>query len=297
MQKASISCVIVNYNSSDMSVNLAEQLSAYQIIEKIIIVDNASRTDEYHKLDRFKNHGKVKVLRSEKNVGYGAGNNVGIDYVYKNLDSRYIIIANPDIAISERGIIKMKLFLDSNPSYALTTLRAISPDPERYKKYLNAWKIHTFWNDLFKFEMLYSRMYEPKYKQLRYENEWIDVDVVEGCMFMIRTEVMHIVGGYDERMFLYGEEVLLGIKLQQAKYKSAILLNDIFVHDHKSSTTLNVLKSNIERRNILKKSKWIIWKYYYKINIFEQVLAKIFLLFTDIEAFIVYLLVRKGEKK
>lgn len=108
MCNKSIAIVILHYNDFDMTKNYIENLRTLNwenITHKFIVVDNASPDGSGSKLyDEYYLSEDVEVLLVEKNLGFAKGNNVGILYARKELNSELIVVSNNDVEI------KTKLF-------------------------------------------------------------------------------------------------------------------------------------------------------------------------------------------
>ena len=90
-----LSVVIVSFHSEDVIHNC---ISSITDKIQIIIVENSGNKDFARKLeDKYKN---VKCILSYKNLGMGAGNNLGI----KNVTTDYVFILNPDIVLEKNAI-------------------------------------------------------------------------------------------------------------------------------------------------------------------------------------------------
>ena len=63
-----VGVVILNYNSWEMSANLAKKMSSFSVIDEVVIVDNSSTDDSFERLQALK-HSKIEVVESEKNGG------------------------------------------------------------------------------------------------------------------------------------------------------------------------------------------------------------------------------------
>lgn len=92
----SVACIILNYNDAPTTINLVDSIKDYTLIDYIVIVDNCSTDDSWEQMQRYKSD-KIHVIKSPKNRGYGAGNNIGLRYSSDTLNADYSIIANPEI--------------------------------------------------------------------------------------------------------------------------------------------------------------------------------------------------------
>ena len=100
-----VAVIIVNYNDVDDTEKYVNTITKYDVINRIVVVDNQSTTaGTFEKLQELESD-KVKVIKSDKNGGYDYGNNFGINFL-KSLKEEYdyYIISNPDISVTEEAI-------------------------------------------------------------------------------------------------------------------------------------------------------------------------------------------------
>ena len=116
-----ICAVILNYNDAQTTMKLTESWKNSKVIRNITIVDNCSTDDSWERLGEFKeefasdhaddpdNLDKVQLhlFRTPENGGYGSGNQAGIDYAVQYLEPDYIMIANPDVQVSDACILRV----------------------------------------------------------------------------------------------------------------------------------------------------------------------------------------------
>ncbi|EOU1714851.1 glycosyltransferase family 2 protein [Clostridium perfringens] len=260
-----ISLVILNYNSYKLTIKLAEKCEKYNIINQIIIVDNASTDVSLQYLEKIESK-KIILIKNSKNSGYASGNNLGIKYAIKNFKSDFIIISNPDVYFKEESIKKCIEILQKNKINAL-----IAPRIEN----LNcsgevAWKLPMYKNDLLSLfyisNILNKKMeiYDIKEKN----KEILEVDVLPGSLLVIKSNVIKDINYLDENTFLYCEERILGYKLKEKGYKTILLNSDTYIHEH-GATIKKEIKSKINQYKILNKSKRYYLKKYLNKNKFE----------------------------
>ena len=83
-----VAVIIVNYNDSDDTTKYVKMITEYEIINRIVVVDNNSTYDgEISRLKKLESP-KTIVIKAEKNGGYDYGNNFGIKYL-ENLGEKY----------------------------------------------------------------------------------------------------------------------------------------------------------------------------------------------------------------
>ena len=106
---------------------------------------------------------------------------------------------------------------------------------------------------------------------------------------MVRVDAFIKVGGYDEKMFLYGEEDLISKKMADIGLETAVITGYKYKHIHSASIKKS-LKSLYSRQKIREESTMYFYKKYLKINPLQQIFAKIFFAAVRLEVLIFGLL-------
>lgn len=99
-----LSIITINYNGLKDTCELIESLPLEDKSIEVIVVDNASKEDEASII--ASRYPQVKVIRSEQNLGFAGGNNLGI----KAAQGKYLFFINNDTLISEKGKVKSEKF-------------------------------------------------------------------------------------------------------------------------------------------------------------------------------------------
>lgn len=266
-----LAVIVVNFNDEEDTLKYVKEITEYEIIDKIVVVDNQSTNpDCLEKLQTLQNE-KVDVIQSEKNAGYSYGNNFGIMYLKEQgLEFDYYAISNPDIEISKETIKELIEFLDASPQTAVVAPKMLNGNDQRIRR--GAWKIRTFGRDVVHscriLEMLfYQVLKKGEYSDSDYEKEEMQVDCISGAFFIIRRNVYDEIGGFDENVFLFYEEDILASKLKEKGYFT-YSLNNVSFH-HYESKTIGKTFSYYKKVKELYVSKMYYHKTYTKINQFQ----------------------------
>lgn len=91
-----INCVVLNYNDADTVMSLLNRIRGFRCFENIVVVDNASTDNSWQRLKELQDD-KIAVIQSEKNGGYGYGNNLGVRYAIQKNEATHVVIVNPDV--------------------------------------------------------------------------------------------------------------------------------------------------------------------------------------------------------
>ena len=138
---------------------------------------------------------------------------------------------------------------------------------------------------LLSFEIILSRTFKSFYYKNIDANsqEYSDVDAVAGSLFMMNVPKMLQYGMFDENVFLYCEEIILGIKFKYNGLKIALLNTERYVHNHSVSISKSYC-SNFKRNKLLNRSKLYVLKEYYNAGPITLFLAKILSLINLVES-------------
>lgn len=290
MENKKLACIILNYNDADNTIKLVQAVKEYKMIDDIVIVDNASTDMSCIRLESYVEsleNEHIHFIVSESNKGYGSGNNAGIRCA-KTLGARYALVANPDTEFKE-DIIKELMW----GFVCYNNLAVIAPKvyADEYLGYNSlhspfAFPIRGFYHELAELNPLTRRIFHTilHYPKERYEKRFSVVDAVPGSLLLIDIDKFLEVGGYDEEVFLYQEEHILGIKLAAKGYIHMIATKAYYIHRHSQSIDKSY-RSLLAKQRLREKSCMYYFKKYLKISKPEEALA--YLWFRMIEVLII----------
>lgn len=283
-----IDILVLNYNDAVTTTSFVNLVKDYSCVRKILVVDNHSKDNSLECLKALEND-KVIVIDSGENRGYGAGNNFGIRYLCNHFDSEYILLCNPDVVVEESVCEKLESFLRINKEYSIAAPFMLNAKGVKQKN--TAFRIPTKWEYIFSIDMILTKFTNTfYYKNIEDEKGSLkNVGSVSGSLFMMNTHDMLEYGMYDENIFLYCEELVLGKKMQMAQKKIALLTDCFFVHNHSVSIT-KAYKSLVKKHKIFMRSKLYVIKQYYKVNFFEYFISFLLTKLSVVEIFFVSLL-------
>lgn len=261
-----VGMIILNYNDYETTNKYIKKIKNYNVLNKIVIVDNNSSDNSFEELEKLKNE-KISVIQTKENKGYAYGNNYGIKYLNDNYDVDYIIISNPDIIVEEETIERLKKDLDNNNDISM-----ISPVIKQLDEIKRGWRLPEIKDEILSNINYFQRKVVKKleYDDSKYKGNLTKVDVVSGCFFMIRKDILDLVGYFDESTFLYYEENILGYKLKNIDKKTFVDNEVSVVHD--LSISVDKSFNSIKKYKILKESQKYYVKNYLKANIFDMIL-------------------------
>lgn len=266
-----VATIIVNYNDVEETIKYVKEITNYNCINRIVVVDNLSTTIGAFENLKILESEKVKVIQSDKNGGYNYGNNFGIRYLQENNEEYdYIIVSNPDIEVTQNAIEHCLDVISSDKSIAVIAPRMFNKDNNPIRR--SAWKMRTFGLDVIHSTRLlelifYKILRNGEYSQEDYKKEILEVEAISGAFFIIRNSVLQEIDLFDEEVFLFYEEDILAKMLSERKYKTISLNSEKFIHYE--SQTIGKTFNYYKKMKQLFKSKMYYHKKYNKINSFQ----------------------------
>ncbi len=201
--KIKLSAAIVTYNNAQLITHTVDTILQFsKDVELTLFLSDNHSTDDTVKIVREK-FPQVVVLENTSNGGFGHGHN----RVLSQLDSKYHVIINPDISLTEDTLYALASYMEENPNVVITTPMILNRDGTRQYLPQKAPKLRYLLGG--RLEKLH-----PLFAGLRKEYTMHDapltkpreIDFCTGCFMMIRTEVFLQLGGFDERFFMYMED-------------------------------------------------------------------------------------------
>lgn len=279
-----IGMVIVNYNDYETTKRLLDNVKDYKVLKEIVVVDNKSTDDSLKKLKKLESK-KITIIDSGNNKGYSYALNVGCKYLIDKYKVLNIVISNSDIIIDSENDIK-----DLN-SYISDENVIVGPTIIQGNDLNRGFKIPTPWQDIKQNIVFWGKRVlanELNYPDNYYHKDISKVDTVSGCFFMISSKHLEDMGYFDENVFLYYEENIMGIKTKRLKKNIIVCNNADVVHDH--SVSIDKSLKRIKKYDILKTSQEYFEKTYNGASRIELFFLKVFRYLTRILLLIKYVI-------
>lgn len=234
-----LSIVIINYKTFELTKKCLEsifkeykkELSDKKI--EIVLVDNASGDGSVEKIEKTEFGKKIKIIKSKKNLGFGGGNNLGAE---KSL-GKYVLFLNSDTEIKDKGFLKMTSFLEENERISILGGKLFFPDGTIQKSVGKFYTLKNLFLMLFTGEKIGNLRESPK-KITR-------ADWVSGACMMVRKDVFIEIGKFDEKMFMYMEDVEICYRNKKAGYLTYFYPSITLLHNELGSSNRSFAISNI----------------------------------------------------
>ena len=262
--KTTAAMVILNYNDMKVTEKLTRAVMDYECLDRVIVVDNRSTDGSYEYLKNSFRKSEVDIIQAPVNGGYATGNNFGVRYAIDHYSPEYVFIANPDISVSQSTISSMIRDMHNHRDYGVMAPLVVQG--------YNVWKLPGFIGMIESLFLVWFNVDKRhiKKKLLASPNRIETVGVVEGSFFVIRVKDYRAIDGFDERTFLYAEEIILARRLKSVGQKVGVLTRERY--DHLHSTSIKKAYDSSKRKafpNFYASFK-IYNKYYLKTNFLQD---------------------------
>ncbi len=237
--------IIVNYKSTDFLKRCLR--SVYQSINgakaNIYVFDNGSGDH----VDQIKaSYPEVNLIKHNRNLGFSRA----VNRVFKKSSSAYVVFLNPDTIINNSFFKSAEIFMDANPEVGIIGPKILDPDGCVQG---SARAFPTFRSALVGRRSLITRMFPNSRiacaNILSNNSDGktpMEVDWVSGACMFVRREALEDVGLFDERFFLYWEDVDLCKRMAAGGWKVIYYPLAAVSHAVGASSEHNLIRSVFE---------------------------------------------------
>jgi len=231
-----VSIITVNFNQPKVTEELLATIPALKGLE-IIVVDNGSEPDVSPQLQA--KYPLVKFIRSEKNMGFAGGNNLGI----KQAGGDYLFLVNNDTEFTPGLVDKLVEVLDAHPEVGM-----ISP---KIKYFYNQGMIqYAGYTPLNYYTGRNSCVGLREIDNGQYDHITAPTAYCHGAAMMVRKTAIEKAGMMNENFFLYYEELDWGEHIKRAGYQAWVCTDALIYHKESVSVGKNSrLKEYFMNRN------------------------------------------------
>ncbi|MEO3761499.1 glycosyltransferase family 2 protein [Mycobacterium sp. B14F4] len=201
----------------------------------VIVADNGS-TDGAPE-DAVERYSNVRLLRTGANLGYGRAVNRAVEqYLAESHYSDFFVVANPDVQWGPRSI---DILLEAAARWPRAgALGPLIRDPDgsvypsaRHQPSLIRGGMHAVVGPFWK-----SNPWTAEYRQQREEPSERPVGWLSGSCLLLRRSAFEEIKGFDERYFMYMEDVDLGDRLSRAGWQNVYVPAAEILHDKGHAT-------------------------------------------------------------
>jgi GT2 family glycosyltransferase len=228
--KYEITATIVLYHEDIMILQkTVDSFLKIPLKKKLFLVDNSATRS----LSSFFIHEEIEYIFSGKNIGFGKGHN----FVLEKLNSKYHLLLNPDIVFTEDVISSLIGQLEKTNNVAFATPKVVYPNHENQ----NVCRKHPAFFDLINRRVTLSKstLFKNQYRNQDLTKPFYP-DFIHGCFMLFKTAVFKELKGFDERYFLYMEDVDICREIDELGKKKLYFPDVQIVHHHQKGSAKNL---------------------------------------------------------
>ncbi|HEX8039912.1 MAG TPA: glycosyltransferase family 2 protein [Chryseosolibacter sp.] len=201
-----VTIVTINYNQLKVTCELLDSLRnlTYPDVE-VIVVDNHSQEDPRAAI--AERYPEVKLIVSERNLGFAGGNNLGI----KESRGKYLLFLNNDTEVDPGFLEPLVALFESNPKAGVASSKILYHNSGGTIQYAGSTRVDPFTGRSKRIG--YMEKDEGQHDGLK------ETDLAHGAAMMVPRSVINEVGMMPEFFFLYYEEVDWCESIKKAGYK------------------------------------------------------------------------------
>ena len=242
---------IVTYHTPDTEIRKVIDCVKNSPIEKLFLIDN-SKNDALRRLET--SYPFIRYIHNA-NIGYGGAHNIAIREAI-DAGSRYHVVVNPDIYFSQGVIEALVHYMDDRPDVGWVMPRVEYPDGQL--QYLC--KLLPSPADLFLRRFIPESLFRKARDKFELRASGYDhpmnVPFLSGCFIFLRVDALRKIGLFDERFFMYGEDIDLSRRMH-AQYKTMYYPEVSIVHAHEKASYKSRRMMWVHISNIVKYfNKW-----------------------------------------
>jgi N-acetylglucosaminyl-diphospho-decaprenol L-rhamnosyltransferase len=229
--------VIVNWNTGlqlrDCLQSILVTVASSDLnLSKCIVVDNASQDGSTEGLDGLPL--PLMLIKNHENRGFSCACNQGA----KAGKSEYILFLNPDIRLIPNSLVKALQFMDDkgNEQIGILGIQLVDQNGIIQRSVARFPTPQSLFTQMLGLDRLWPRRFPSHFMSDWDHRVSKEVDQVEGAFYLVRREEFEALNGFDERFFMYFEDLDFAYRAKQAGWTSYYLADTQAFHQGGGAT-------------------------------------------------------------
>lgn len=217
--------ITINWNSGRQLADLISSIKSFHsgMVSSVIVVDNASSDDSMSMPDAYVRDlpFALHVIHNKKNLGFAAACNQGAAFA----ESEYLLFLNPDTRLFYNTLSVPLMYMQEpeNKKIGICGVQLVNESGEECLSYETFPSLSKFVAQIIGMTKLSNSNGMPKAKTTLSGSVFYKVDQVIGAFFIVRRSVFEQLNGFDERFFVYFEEVDFSLRAYDKGWLSVCL--------------------------------------------------------------------------
>ncbi|MEL7393059.1 MAG: glycosyltransferase family 2 protein [Pseudomonadota bacterium] len=209
-QTPTLAIIVISYNTREMTLAcLASVVAETRLPYELIVVDNASNDGSAEAIAAA--YPDIRLIAETENHGFGPAHDIAL----RETNAPWILLLNPDTVVLDGAIDALMAFAERTPDAGIWGGRTLYGD--RSLNPTSCFARMTLWSVFCRVVGLNGMLRSSTLFNSEYYGTWARdseraVDIVTGCLFLIRRTEWDRLGGFDPDFTMYGEEVDLCLR-------------------------------------------------------------------------------------
>lgn len=231
MSKVDLSIIIPSYNTKTIMLDCLDSIIKHTkgIGYEIIIIENGSKDGSLEAIANYsKSHSQVVLIDAKENLGFGRANNLGV----ASAKGEYLLFLNSDTIIFDDALKVSIENIRKHPKVGVYSCRLLNADRTvqqsggHFPTFLNVFAWQFFVDDLPVIGTLIPSFHPQK---SQYDKDQ-HMDWVTGAFMIIPKKIFDEVGGFDDTIFMYTEEMELSYRISKLGYTALFQNKPAIIH-------------------------------------------------------------------
>ena len=246
-----ITASIVSYHHHPSEIRKIIDCVLAAPVDKLFIIDHSSN-DLLRELEGVSK--RVRYIHSI-NRGYGAGHNIAIREAIE-LGATYHVVVNPDIYFENGVLERLAEYMDNNKDVGQIMPKVYYPNGDlQYLCKLIPTPLDLIFKRFLPYFIIKKRIYKFQLRFTGYDRI-MNVPYLSGCFMFFRISVLQEIGLFDERFFMYPEDIDITRRIHE-KYKTIFFPDVFIIHAHAAASKKNFKMLKVHILNMVKYfNKW-----------------------------------------
>lgn len=263
-----LSVILVNWNTCDLTRQaLASVYKETQGIDfEVIVVDNNSGDGSVEMIK--KEFPQAVLIVNTDNLGFGKANNQGL----KIAQGDYLMFLNTDVVVLDGALNKLVNYLDGHSDVMMVGPRLLNKDLtfQHACRRMLPNPLNSFFHIFGLTKIFKNNKYINEYKRYASDPDVTGLtQALSGAAMMFRGKVYNEIGGFDERFFMYGEDLDFCKRTLDKGWKTVYVSDARIIHFGGQSSGKRRVKSLVN----FYEAMWLYYKKHFKYNFLINLLV------------------------
>ena len=263
-----LSIILVNWNTCDLTkqalISVYKETGGFDF--EVIVVDNNSADNSAEMIK--KEFPQVALIENKDNLGFGKANNQAL----KITKGDYLMFLNTDVVVLDGALNKLVNYFDEHADVMMVGPRLLNKDLTfQYAcRRMLPNPMNSFFHLFGLTKIFKNSKFINEYKQYAVDPEITGpTEALSGAAMMFRKQVYNEIGGFDERFFMYGEDLDFCKRVLDKGWKTVYVSDAKIIHFGGQSSGKRRIKSLIN----FYEAMWLYYKKHFKYNFLINLLV------------------------